>query len=373
MDKDAEPAADPTVVVKTSRTPEELRERLQEWLRATTGDGAARIGPVSSPESNGMSSESLFFDADWDDQSGSFVARVAPAASDVPVFSTYDLEKQHRLISLVADHSEVPVPQLRWLESDPSHLDQPFFVMDKVDGRVPPDIPPYAMAGWVRDLSDDDRMALQQASVDVLAGIHAIDISDGKADFLEPDPTLGATPLRRHFAAERAYYEWTCDGAGRRFPTIERAFDWIEANWPADEGPAAISWGDSRIGNIMYAPDGTDPVAVLDWEMATIAPPALDVGWMCFLHRFFEFVMIKYEMPSLPSMLRPDDVRAQYLDASGTDVGDLRFEMVYSAVRHATIMSRIHVRNVHFGTHEWPDDPDEAFLFKDLLEELISE
>jgi len=364
---------DETVVVKTSRTPEELRERLRDWLVTTSGDGAATVSPVSSPESNGMSSESLFFEATANGETGSYVARVAPAASDVPVFSTYDLEKQYRLIALVAEHSAVPVPELAWLESDPSHLDQPFFVMRKVNGRVPPDIPPYAMGGWVRDLPDDERMDLQRKSVEVLAGVHAIDITDGKADFLEPDPGLGDTPLRRHFAQEQAYYEWTCEGAGRRFPTIERAFDWIERNWPANEGAAAISWGDSRIGNIMYAPDGTDPVAVLDWEMATIAPPGLDVGWMCFIHQFFEAILGKYEVPTLPSMLRPEDVRAQYRDASGIDVGDLRFEVAYSALRHATIMSRIHVRNVHFGTHDWPDDPDEAFLFKDLLAELTTD
>ncbi len=366
-------APDETVVVKTSRTPEELRERLQTWLVATTGDSGATVGPVSSPESNGMSSESLFFDASWSGGSGSYVARVAPAASDVPVFRSYDLETQYHLIALVAEHSDVPVPELAWLESDPSHLDQPFFVMHRVEGRVPPDIPPYAMAGWVRDLPDDERMALQRKSVEVLAGVHAIDITDGKAGFLELDAALGDTPLRRHFAQERAYYEWTCEGAGRRFPTIERAFDWIERNWPEHEGASAISWGDSRIGNIMYEPEGTSPVAVLDWEMATIAPPGLDVGWMCFIHRFFEAILVKYDVPTLPSMLRPEDVREQYRAASGIDVGDLRFEMAYSALRHATIMSRIHVRNVHFGTHEWPDDPDEAFLFKDLLAELIAD
>ncbi|MEM9200299.1 MAG: phosphotransferase family protein [Actinomycetota bacterium] len=364
---------EPSEVVKSSRTPEQLQARLQSWLRETTSDAAATVGPVHSPESNGMSSESLFFDASWNGESGSFVARVAPAAEDVPVFQTYDLEKQYRLISLVAEHSEVPVPNLAWLERDSAFLDQPFFVMHKVEGRVPPDIPPYAMGGWVRDLSDNDRMALQRASVAAVAGVHAIDISDGKADFLELDSTLGDTPLRRHYAAEQAYYEWTCEGAGRRFPTIERAFDWIETNWPTDEGRSAICWGDSRIGNIMYANDGVEPVAVLDWELATIAPPGLDVGWMCFLHRFFEFVLGKYEIETLPSMLRPEDVREQYGEVSGVDVGDLRFEMVYTALRHAAIMSRIHVRNVHFGTHEWPDDPDDAFLFKDLLAELISD
>ena len=212
-------------VVKTSRTPEELRGRLQAWLVATTDDPDAVIGPVSSPESNGMSSESLFFDATWKEGSGSFVARVAPAASDVPVFPTYDLQKQYDLIDLVAKQSSVPVPALAWMETDPSHLDQPFFVMHKVAGRVPPDIPPYPMGGWVRDLEPADQVALQKASVAAMAGIHGIDIADGKADFLEYDSALGETPLRRHFAVEKAYYEWTCEGAERRFPTIERAFE----------------------------------------------------------------------------------------------------------------------------------------------------
>ena len=360
-------------VVKTSRTPEELRERLQAWLIAKTNAPNATIGPVSSPESNGMSSESLFFDAAWDGQSGSFVARVAPAASDVPVFPTYDLEKQYELISLVAEHSDVPVPGLAWMETDPSHLDQPFFVMHKVDGRVPPDIPPYAMGGWVRDLSPDDRMELQRSSVATLAAIHAIDISDGKADFLHHPTELGDTPLQRHFAAERAYYEWTAEGAGRRFPTIERTFEWVEANWPAEEPESVISWGDSRIGNMMYANDGVHPVAVLDWEMATIAPRGLDVAWMCFMHTFFEFVLGKYGVDTLPDMLRPEDVRQQYLDASGVDIGDLRFEIVYNALRHASIMSRVHARSVHFGTDEWSDDPDDAFRFKELLAEMIAD
>ena len=147
-----------------------------------------------------MSSESLFFDAEWNRESGSFVARVAPAASDVPVFPTYDLEKQHRLISLIAAHSDVPVPELRWLELDPAHLDQPFFVMAKVAGRVPPDIPPYPMGGWVRDLEPADQVALQKASVAAMAGIHGIDIADGKADFLEYDSAwrdAAAPPFRR--------------------------------------------------------------------------------------------------------------------------------------------------------------------------------
>ena len=64
----------------------------------------------------------------------------------------------------------------------------------------------------------------------------------------------------RSAVATRAqqYYDWMRDG--RVYPVIEEAFDWLEANWPADEGDTVISWGDSRIGNMMY--DEFTPVAV---------------------------------------------------------------------------------------------------------------
>ena len=358
-------------LIKTSRTPAEVRQRLQAWLAHRTNDRHATVGPLSSPEANGMSSESLFFDATWNGNAGSFVARLAPAAGDVPTLMTYDLKRQYQLIGLIGERSTVPVPELAWLELDPSHLDVPFLVMRKVEGRVPPDIAPYATGGWVVDLGVEGRAKLQKASFCVLAGVHGIDISDGCADFLEFDQP-GDTPMRRHIADQRTYYEWVCTDAGRRFPAIERAFNWMEANWPAEQA-AAISWGDSRIGNIMYANDGTDPVAVLDWEMAAIAPPALDVGWMCFMHRFFEYLLGLGGLETLPDLFGVADGRQQYGELTGTDVGDLRFEMAYNAMRHAIIMCRIHTRNVHFGTHEWPDDPDDAFMFKGLLEELIAD
>ncbi len=370
MAEDA-PIDDDPSVVKTSRDPRELRDRLHEWLVARTNDPNAIVGAVSSPESSGMSSESLFFDASWDGDGGSFVARLAPGTEDVPVFPTYDLELQYEVIGTIAAHSDVPVPTVRWLEPDPASLGVPFFVMERVEGRVPPDIPPYAMGGWVVDLGADGRAALQAASVGVLAAIHAIDTTSVDVSFLELDAP-GDTPLRRHVASQRAYYEWVCDGSDHRHPMIERAFDWLDENWP-EEAPARISWGDSRIGNIMYQLDGTEPVAVLDWEMAALAPPAIDVGWMCFMHRFFEHVLSAYGIDTLPDMFEPHVVREQYGESSGVDVGDLRWETVYAATRHASIMSRIHQRQVHFGMAEPVDDPDDAFMFRALLDELLAD
>ena len=57
------PNTDDMIVVRTSRTAEELSERLGTWLAAVTGDPDAVVSNASSPDANGMSSESVFFDA----------------------------------------------------------------------------------------------------------------------------------------------------------------------------------------------------------------------------------------------------------------------------------------------------------------------
>ena len=360
---------DETTVTKSSRDPEELRARLRDWLAGRVDDAGASVGAVSSPEATGMSSESLFFDAAWNSGGGSFVARLAPDPADVPVFPTYDLELQYRVIETVGRHSDVPVPPLRWLETDTDALGVPFFVMERVEGRVPPDIPPYAMGSWVTELGPDGLAALERATVETVAGIHGINPATVDVDFLEFD-LPGATPLHRHMENQRRFYEWVCEGAGRRYPTIERTFAWLEQRWP-EESPAVISWGDARIGNCMYANDGTHPVAVLDWEMAALAPREIDLGWMCFLHSFFEYLLGQGGIETLPDLLRPDAVAATYRELTGVDVGDLRWAQVYAGLRHAIVMARVHARQVHFDGAEWPDDPDDTFLFAPLLQSMI--
>jgi aminoglycoside phosphotransferase (APT) family kinase protein len=270
------------------------------------------------------------------------------------------------VIELVAAHSDVPVPRALWLETAPEHLGAEFFVMERVHGRVPPDVMPYNMGSWLLDASLDEQRTLQDASVAVLAAIHAIDPASVDSAFLEIDAP-GDTPLRRHVAHWRAYYDWV--RGDQRHPLIEDAFAWLEANWPADEGDTVISWGDARIGNMMY--DGFTPAAVLDWEMASLAPRGVDLGWMVFLHSFFEFVAQQMELDGMPHFLRSDEVVATYEQCSGVTVPDMAWYEVYAALRHGIVMARVHARQVHFGEAEWPDDPDDAILHRPVIEQML--
>jgi aminoglycoside phosphotransferase (APT) family kinase protein len=360
------------VPTRSSRDPQELRARLERWLASVLAPEAApAVGPVASPGSSGMSSETLLFDATWTEhgvrKGHELVARIAPDDGDVPVFPRYDLEAQFRLLRLVAQHSRVPVPATRWLELDPEPLGAPFFVMERVHGRVPPDVPPYTFGGWVVEASDAERRRLQDATVRIVADLHAIDVSEHDLSFLDLRVD-GDTALRRHVAHQREYYDWV--RGDRRHPVIERTFEWLEEHWPHDEGDTVVSWGDARIGNVMY--DGFDPVAVFDWEMAALAPRGVDLGWMSFLHTFFQDITTRLGLPGLPDFMRLADVRRTYAEHAGVDPGDLRWYEVYAGLRHGIVMARVHARSVRFGEAEWPDDPDATIPHRGVLEEMLA-
>jgi len=358
-------------IKRSTRDPVQLRQSLRAWLAEQLPAGAGpELSQVTSPSTSGMSSETLLFDATWREagaaRSGAFVARVEPDPGDCPIFPVYDLEAQFELLRIVRERSKVPVPRVRWLERDAGYLGAPFFVMDRVEGRVPLDLMPYTFGSWLLDGSPEQRRQLQEASVGLLAELHGIDASSPDLAFLDFD-LPGETPLRRHLENQRRYYEWV--RGSRRHPLLEASFDWIEAHWPADEGESIVSWGDSRIGNVLY--EGFEPVAVLDWEMAALGPRELDLGWMIFMHCFFDEIARSADKPGMPDFMRPEDVVASYEARTGHRVRNLDFYQVYAALRHGIVLTRVHERRVHFGEGEWPEDVDSVIYHRPTLERML--
>jgi aminoglycoside phosphotransferase (APT) family kinase protein len=114
-----------------------------------------------------------------------------------------------------------------------------------------------------------------------------------------------------------------------------------------------------------------EPVAVLDWEMAGVAPRELDVGWMIFLHRFFQDLCFDMGLPGLPEMFKPENVAAHYAAVSGHEPLDLDWFIVYAALRHGIVMTRATRRGVHFGDQEMPDDPDDLVMHRRSLQAML--
>jgi aminoglycoside phosphotransferase (APT) family kinase protein len=358
-------------VQRSTRTPEQLRAGLQEWIEGARP--GARITHLDIPSSNGMSSETVLFDATWEGDGGvaeahRLVARVAPEATAVPVFPVYDLPRQARVMRDAREAAPtVPIPAVRFVEEGATALGSPFFVMDRVDGRVPPDVMPYTLDSWVTSATPEERRVLQEASVGLLADLHAIEDAIERFAYLEV-PRAGATAMRRQLADQAAYYDWAREGM--RVPIIERTFAWLEAHHPADEGPAGLCWGDARIGNVLY--DGFTPAAVLDWEMAVLAPPEVDLAWFAYLHTFFQDLADIFEVPGLPDFLRLEDCAASYEQRSGRTPRHLHWYTVYAALRYAIVSIRTTLRRIHFGEMPPPDDLDDFVMHRQGLERLLS-
>ena len=366
-----------TELRRSSRVPEVLRTRLQAWLVRKLGDESAVVSDVGSTSATGMSSETVLFDAGWTldglRQEHRLVARLAPDASDVPVFPSYEMARQFEVIRLVGELSSVPVPRVWWLEPEVEAIGTPFFVMERIDGDVPPDVMPYNFGdSWLFDAGAAEQRRLQDASVALLASLHAIDGAGERFAFLAFDEEGGGdSALRRHVAHARAWYSFAIAGEGTaRSPLIERGFAWLDDNWPDDSAESVVSWGDARIGNIMYR--DFEPVAVLDWEMAGLGPRELDVAWMVYSHRAFEDIAARYGFPGMPGFLLRDDVVAAYESAAGCRLRDLDWYLGYAAVQWGIVGLRTGLRQVHFGERPMPEDVDELLLNREALEELVA-
>ena len=356
------------------RDPEQLRAAIEQWFTRTLGH-AAVVGPVSIPEGTGMSSETLLFDLTHEGITEAMVARLRPDMTDWPVFQVYDLAKQAAAMRFVAAHSNVPVPDVPFEESDESHLGAPFIVMRRVNGRALPDMPPYVFGGSILDsMTGDQQRQLQANAAGVLARLHAIDISGADAGAIGPPGESGTESLRRQLREQREYYAWTrTEGWPYDVPSvplIDHALDWLDANMPPDPGPTVLNWGDARPGNVLF--DGVDPVAVLDWEMVTLGPAGVDVGWLIFLHEFFQSLAVVFEMPGFPDFCKAADVHADYVAAGATPIADLDWYRAYAATRFGIISVRTSLREAAYGNREIPDDPADLIMHRALLEAFLT-
>jgi aminoglycoside phosphotransferase (APT) family kinase protein len=364
-----------TQLQRSSRDRDEVQARLAAWLTGKLPEGASpRITALEGTSANGMSSETLLFDATWNDEGGTardqrLVARLAPGVHDVPVFPRYDLGTQFEAIRLVGELTDVPVPAVWWSEPDPAAIGSPFFVMSRVDGRVPPDVMPYNFGdSWLYDATPADQRHLQDATVGVIARLHAVDRATERFAFLAPD-SEGATPLHRRVAVTRDWYEFAA-ADGFRSPLVERTFAWLDDHWPADQTAPVLCWGDSRIGNVMY--DEFDPVAVLDWEMATLGPRELDVAWLIYGHRIFEDLATALDLGGMPDFLRAGHVAATYESLTGHGLRDLTWYGTYAALQYAIVFLRTGARSVHFGETEMPDTVDDLIMNREPLERMLA-
>jgi aminoglycoside phosphotransferase (APT) family kinase protein len=255
--------------------------------------------------------------------------------------TAHDVAREYHLQRRLRPHFAY-VPAVVGLCEDESVAGRPFYVMERIDGVVPRAEMPAAIG------TAPARMAgLADRFVGVLAELHAIDVdAAGLAD-------LGRGPGY----VERQVGQWT-----ERFrrvrtenvPDFEAVIGWLAAHRPDDCGRCVIH-NDFRLDNLVLDP--ADPLrvrGVLDWELATVGDPLMDLGSS--LAYWVEAGdgpvarRLKRQPTDLPGFPTRAEIVRRYGERTGRDVGGWAFYEVFGLFRVAVIAQQIYRRYLDGGT-----------------------
>ncbi len=231
------------------------REALRVWLAARDLRGEA----LSLDRIGGGQSNPTWFVTIGDHR---LVLRKKPVG---PILKgAHAIEREFRVLRALRD-TDVPVPEALWLEEDPDILGTPFYLMNRLEGRVFEDA---ALPG----VSPEDRREMYLDMARTLARLHAVrPDAVGLSDYGRPG---------NYF--ERQIGRWTKQyhaSTGPRIDDLDRLVAWLPDNMPEDDGAVSIAHGDFRVGNLMWHPTEPRVVGVLDWELSTLGHPLADLGF----------------------------------------------------------------------------------------------
>jgi len=279
----------------------------------------------------GRSSDTVMFTATW---KGSGGERIRPLVLRLEasggIFLRPDVVREARVLEGL-EPTRVPVPHVLGREPDPSVLGAPFFVMDRIAGRVPTARPSIHAAGWLPTLTATERATLWSSAMDALVAVHDVDWRSSHA-FLVEDEAPG---LDAHVDRLTEWYRWTA--AGRAFPITDAALAAVVARRAGvDVGSPTLVWGDARPGNMIFSDDGR-VAAAIDWEVATIGAPGIDLGHWLF---FDAFATTAAGVPRLAGWPDRDTTIERYERASGRKVADVEFFELLEELFIATTLIR---------------------------------
>lgn len=228
---------------------------LDTWLRATL---SGLVGEMSvEPVAGGQSNPTFFVSY----ANRRLVLRKQPAGPMLP--SAHAVDREARVLQALHG-SAVPVPRVLAFHGDRDVVGTPFYVMERLDGRVFADC-------TLPGVSAADRRAMVFAMADTLAALHQVDWR-----------AIGLAGFGREGGFyERQIARWTSQwqlSKTRELPEIERVAAWLSAHRPEDD-TTTISHGDFRIGNLMWHPTEPHVIGVLDWELATLGHPLADAAY----------------------------------------------------------------------------------------------
>jgi aminoglycoside phosphotransferase (APT) family kinase protein len=315
------------VVTGRRRDDAALAEGLGRWVAVHPELVLGTDDPTAPPPrvvsmahaDGGMANETVLIDL-GPDRAG-LVVRLPPLE---PTFPHYDLAPQAAVQNAVAAVG-VPAPAPAVMERNPDWIGCTFLAMPRVPGDIAGPAPVFDP--YVRDAGTGLQRRMHDALVDTMAHVHAVPWRDHGLGAL-----LGPTSLHDALGRWAAYVEWSSQG--EPLPALTTALDWCRAHVPAERDPVLL-WGDVRLGNLIF--DGERRVAaVLDWDLSSLGPPGMDLGW----HFGLEFMMEELFGQTVPGFPERAEAVERYVEVSGNVVRDLDWHEVFALARALAINDR---------------------------------
>ncbi|MEZ4291570.1 MAG: phosphotransferase family protein [Myxococcota bacterium] len=326
----------------SSREPRPLDDaRLGRWLdEVLSGHHPIRTRPLKG----GGSCEIWSIERDG----RRLVLRRAPPHASSS--TAHDVLREHRILHAIRDE-DVRIARPVAACDDPTVAGAPFYVMEFVDGVPIRQTLPEAYA----DSPEEQTRALEE-HVDALAEIHRV---DWRACGLE---SLG----RPEGYLERQVPRWLAQLDSyrcRELAHVDAVAAWLEANRPPEQPPALVH-GDYKLDNVLFSPTcPAKALAVVDWEMASIGDPLVDLAW----------ALIFYPEPGnalalgsagqpggflVDSLPKANVMIERYARATGRDLARLDWYQVFSPWKLAIVLEGTHAKHVRGESH----NPAHAFF-----------
>lgn len=241
----------------TASPPEFSHPRLETFLNSRIAGlrGDMRLERIGGGQSNPT------FYVSFDNRE--LVLRKKPSGSILP--SAHAVDREYRVMTALAQ-SSVPVPKTLLYYGQSDIVGTPFYVMERLHGRI---FPGYSLP----DIAPAERTAMYSSMAETLAHLHQIDWrAAGLADYGRKG---------NYFSRQISRWgkQWKTSDE-RDNPDLDKLLIWLDANQPQDD-ETTLCHGDFRMGNLMFHPTEPRVIGVLDWELSTLGHPLADLAYNC--------------------------------------------------------------------------------------------
>ncbi|KAK9288069.1 hypothetical protein L1049_016515 [Liquidambar formosana] len=292
---------------------------------------------------HGQSNPTFLMEVGTGDSVKRYVMRKKPPGKLLQ--SAHAVEREFQVLRALGVHTQVPVPKVFCLCTDPSVIGTAFYVMEYLEGRifVDPKLP---------GVTPSKRRVIYRETAKTLASLHSADVDA---------VGLGKYGRRDNYCKRQVerwakqYIASTGEGMPERNPKMFELIDWLRQHIPLEDSSGAtagIVHGDFRIDNLVFHPIEDRVIGILDWELSTLGNQMCDVAYSCLPYivnlefekgqqlEGFELTGIPEGIPSQAEYL------AEYCSAAGKPwpAAEWKFYIACSLFRGASIFAGIYSR-----------------------------